>query len=143
MSSIAVGVFLTRKAIGFNQATFIDDIKSSMQSGIVFTILLSLFVYVYFDWIDPEIVASHKQNWINGQYELVPDEEAYKKLQTESKLREDKTYMDYRDQVADQADMVFSPKFLSFAYLIAGMLLSVILSIIITIILRQIVLRGL
>ncbi|MGV6861654.1 MAG: DUF4199 family protein [Putridiphycobacter sp.] len=141
LTAISVGLFLTRKALKFAETNFLEDIKSAMQGGIVYIILMGLFLYVYHLKIDPSIVNQKREQRIELLDEIVPNEAAYLELQKEDATWKGKSYLDYLENQHDSISLFISAKFFAIANVIVGLILSVFFSVMTVIILRKVVLR--
>lgn len=56
LAAICVGLFLHKKQEGFTQGNALSDIKAAMQSAIPYAMLVSLFLYLYYNKINPEFI---------------------------------------------------------------------------------------
>ena len=59
-----------------NYASFINDIKSGIQTTAIYSVIIALFIFSYYRWINPEYPILRKQHLI----ELVNDEQSMNKL---------------------------------------------------------------
>ena len=62
-----------------NNASFINDIKSGIQTTASYSIIIALFIFSYYRWINPEYPILKREQWI----ELINDEEHMNKLAQE------------------------------------------------------------
>jgi len=144
LTSIAGGVFMFKQSENFLERSFLEDIKMALQGGIMFTILVSGFVYIYHTKIDASIIDTKVEAFIANVKKAVPDEKTYFELQLkypEDKTWQDKTYLDYMENQEDSARGFISPWSFSIMHTIVGLLLTVFFSIFVTLILRKVVLR--
>jgi hypothetical protein len=142
LTAIAAGVFLFKKAEGFEQKSFLEDIKIAMQGGIMFTILVSGFIYIYHSKIDKSIIDNKVQTYLEVINSNVPDELTYIELQKDDATWKDKTYMDYIENQEDQTRGFISAGSLALMNALVGLLLTIFFSIFTTVILRKVVLRN-
>jgi len=142
LTAIAGGVFMFKKKDNFADRSFLEDIKQSMQGGILFTIFVSLFVYYYHTNIDTSIIDTKVEGLLELSNDNVPDEVTYKKLQKEDAITwGDKTYMDYKENQEDTVRSMVSATAFALVHVVVGMLLTLFFSIFVTLILRKVVLR--
>jgi hypothetical protein len=141
LTSIAVGLYLTKKMQGFAQQHFLEDIKVAMQGGIIYIIFMGLFVYYYHSSIDTSIVENKRAEWIQSIEENVPNEKAYMKLQSNDPTWKGKSYLDYIENQQDSINTFISAKSIAIASVVVGLFLSLFFSIFSVVILRKAVLR--
>ncbi len=141
LTSIAVGMFIHKQSENFAEKTFLDDIKIAMQGGIVFTVFVAGFIYIYHSKIDTSIIDGKVDALMEISNQNVPDEATYFELQQEDITWSDKTFMDYRENQEDQIRSMVSATAYALVHVVVGMLLTLFFSIFATIILRKVVLR--
>jgi len=141
LSSIAVGLFLTKKEEGFKQQHFLDDIKIAMQGGIIYIILMGFFTFYYHSSIDTSIVDTKREEWMTSIEDNVPNEAAYIELQKQDPTWKGKSYLDYIENQQDSVYTFISAKSIAIASVVAGLFLTLFFSIFSVIILRKAVLR--
>ena len=141
VSSISVGVFLTRKKSNFNDTIFLDDFKVSMQGGIVFTLVISMFTYFYYSKIETNLLPNFRTEKMAEKKKLIPDEAAFLEMRKENVFYKDKTYMDFLENEEDKGVLSMNTMIITIFHSFLGLLLTVFFSIFVTIILRKVVLR--
>ncbi|MCB9223043.1 MAG: DUF4199 family protein [Crocinitomicaceae bacterium] len=141
MASVSVGLFLTKRESKFDKGFFLEDFKTSMQSGIVYSLIISSFVYLYHAKIDQSI----RQDLIDAQIEAihtnVPDSETYAEMQAKDPTWKDKGYDDYIELMEDQATSMISASSVFIAHLMGLTFFSFFFAFFTTVIMRFIVLR--
>jgi hypothetical protein len=142
LSGIAVGLYLKRREEKFVQTAFLEDLKSAMQAGIVYTIAVAAFVYYYHENVDPSIKNGLIDARIEALHEAVPDAEAYKELQAKDNTWQDKSYDDYIENQEDIIHSVISSKSVFLMHLAGLFFFSLIYSFFSVIVLRKVVLRN-
>lgn len=139
--TIAVGIFLSRKEDGFVQTPFLKDFKEAMQAGLIYTVIVSGFIYVYHEKIDPSIRQNLINNYTVALHNDVPDEETFiKKYGTDEKWA-DSSYNDFIETQEDAFDSMFSSFSVFFFHLLGLFLFSFFYSFFAVLILRKVVLR--
>jgi len=141
LASIAGGVFVVKKKENFIDRSFLEDFKYAMQGGIVFTILVSLFVYYYNLKMDTSIIDKKIAQRMENSDKNVPDEATYILLQKNDPTWQDKTFMDYKENQEDKFRGFISARAYALVHIVVGMLLTLFFSIFVTLILRKVVLR--
>lgn len=142
MSAIAVGLYLTKKERNWEVGIFADDFKTAMQGGIVYAILISVFVYFYHAQIDTSIIDVIVEERMDVLHKAVPDEASYKELQKNDLTWKGKSYDDYIENQEDQIRSVVSPNSIFIMHLMGLSILAFLYSFGTAIIIRKVVLRG-
>lgn len=142
LTSLSVGVFLTKKKEGYIERAFLEDLKVTMQGGIMFTVLISFFTYFYYSKIEVSLLEKFRVEKQEAKLALVPNEEAYLEMQKENIIYKDKTYMDFLENEEDKGNYSMNPTLIALIHTVVGMILTLFFSIFATIILRKIVLRS-
>jgi hypothetical protein len=141
MAAVASGLYLTKKEGNFERGIFLSDFKTSMQSGIIYAITISSFVYLYHNNIDLSI----RQDLIDAQIEAVhrsvPDSETYAEMQADDPTWKDKSYDDYIELMEDQANSMISSSSVFIAHLMGLTFFTFFFSFFVTMIMRLVVLR--
>ncbi len=143
LCSIGLGLYLSKRKQGYDQSSsFAEDMKISVQGGIVFVVLLSLFTYVYHSRIDTSFVDLKLNERLEASMKNVPNEAAYAELQKTDMTWKDKSYLDYIENQEDQAVLGLSAKSLAIGYLGIGLFLTLFFSVATTFIWRRIVMMD-
>ena len=142
LASIAGGLFLYKKTEKFSKKSFIEDIKVALQGGLIFTLLISGFVYYYHTKINTSIIDEKVDDYIEVISENVPNEAVFLEMKKGDKTWKDKTYLDYIENQEDSARGFISAFSLSIMHTLVGLVLTIFFSIFTTIILRKVVLRD-
>lgn len=141
LGAIAAGLYLHKKDQGFEKLSFAMDFKPAMQSGIIYSLVVSGFIYLYHEKIDTSIKAALVESRVEAIHEMVPDEETYQKLQESDPTWRNKSFDDY---IENQEDIIYSmiSSFSVFIFHLMGLIFfSIFYSFFTTLILRKVVLR--
>ena len=141
LGAIFAGLFLSKKESGYKKVNALEDFKIAMQSGIMYTIIITGFVYVYHNKIDPSIKESFTKQRIEMLHEQFPDEASFIELQSKTDTWEDKSYDDFIENQEDQANSFIGPFFTSIFHLMVLFMFSLFFSFFVMIILRKVILR--
>jgi len=142
MSSIAAGLYLSKKEKDFEVGIFMEDFKTSMQSGIIYALTIACFVYLYHEKIDTSIKDELIANRIESIHASVPNSEVYAELQANDVTWKNKSYDDYIENQEDQARSMISSSSVFVAHLMGLTFFTFFFSFFITLIMRKVVLRG-
>jgi hypothetical protein len=141
--AVAVGLYLHKKQEGFTQGNALSDIKASMQAGIPYAALVSLFIYFYYNNINPDFVKHRVAEAEMTIQNALNDPKQFEQIRAEQEAFEVMT------KEAIQAELVKGPRsfYSAGATAIIGLLgltlLATLYSIFVTVIFRKVVLREL
>ncbi|MDB4091359.1 DUF4199 domain-containing protein [Crocinitomicaceae bacterium] len=139
--AISVGMYKFKRA-QIHATSFLTDIKSGMTAGVPYTLIVSVFMFLFYSKIDPDFI-SHKVSDIT--YEMKQRVDDPVKLK---RLREDNEDFEVmsKEQIYDrmtQGPLIFaSAKFTMVITLLALLLLSTLNSIFVAIIYRKVVFKD-
>lgn len=141
LGAIFAGLFLTKKENDYEKVNALEDFKVAMQSGLVYTIIITGFVYVYHNQIDPSIKENFIDQRIAALHEEYPDEASYKVLQANDQKWETFSYDDFIENQEDQTESFTGSFFTSFFHLMVFFMFSIFYSFFVVIVLRKVILR--
>ncbi|WP_027421146.1 DUF4199 domain-containing protein [Crocinitomix catalasitica] len=141
LGAVFTGLFLTKKEQGYDERPALDDFKVGMQSGLLYTIIITSFIYVYHETIDPSIRESMIQDRIMAINEQVPDNATYQKMQELDPTWKDKSFDDYIENQEIQTRSFISAKFTALIHLFVLFMFSLFYSFFVTIVIRKVILR--
>jgi len=141
MTGIAVGLYMSKKDEGFQQGNFLNDFKSAMQTGIVYTVLVAGFTYLYHQRIDPSIRNGMIEARVADLHEKFPNEDAFIAMQEEDPTWNGKSYDDFIENKEDTFESIFSASSVFIAHLMGLTFFAGFYSFFATLILRKVVLR--
>src|SRR5690606_32010444 len=52
LSAVAIGLYLTKKQAGFEKVTFLEDVKSAIAGGVIYTVIVASFSWYYLSSVD-------------------------------------------------------------------------------------------
>jgi hypothetical protein len=143
ISSIALGLYLHKKLEGFKQGNMLSDIKNALTSGVFYTLFVSLFIYVYYAFINPQF-NEHQINEIKTSIKKeIDSEKGLKDIRKSQAAFEVKTKNQIYLELIKGPEMFYSAKSTFILSLLSLLLLSTLYSILITVIYRKILLKGL
>jgi Protein of unknown function (DUF4199) len=142
LSSISVGLYMTKREADFEKGIFLNDFKTSMQGGFVYAIMISAFIFLYHSKIDSSIRDGIIAERVEFLHQSVPDSKTYKELQAGDPSWQGKSYDDYIENQEDQISSVVSATAIFIMHLMGLSMLAFLYSFGSTIIIRKVVLRG-
>lgn len=141
LGAIFAGLFLTKKESGYEKVPALEDFKVALQSGIVYTVLVTGFIYVYHEQIDPSIKEGFTNQRIQMLHDEYPDKASYEKLQEVDNKWQEKSYDDFIENQEDQIRSFVGSFFTSLFHLMVLFMFSLFYSFFVMIVLRKVVLR--
>lgn len=141
LGAIFTGLFLTKKENGYEKVNALDDFKLAMQSGLVYTILITGFVYVYHSYIDTSVKDQFVEQRIEQLHKMYPDEASYIELQKNDIKWKDKSFDDFIENQEDQTRSFIGSFFTSLVHLMVLFMFSLFYSFFVMIVIRKVILR--
>ena len=138
---IFLGLFLTKKENGYEKVNALEDFKVALQSGIVYTIIVTGFIYVYHNQIDPSVKQSFIDQRIEALHAEYPDQASYEVLQANDLKWETFSYDDFIENQEDQTTSFIGPFFTSFFHLMVLFMFSLFYSFFVMLVIRKVILR--
>lgn len=143
LSSVGIGLYLTKRNQGFTVLSYLDDVKAAISGGIVYTLIVASFSWYYLEKIDGSYLDYRIEERMILVEESLSDDarlEEYKLANTQSELQS-------RDEIIAEirqtTEGVLNPK-VQFVFLLMGfMLLTVIYALLIAFFFKKILLKGL
>ncbi len=143
LSSISVGLYMHKKREGFSQGNALSDIKSCMTVGIPYSVLVVIFVYVYYNYINPDFVNHMIAEKLNAYKIGLANPEELKLIRASNEAFEVMTKEDIFKEMEKSTRSTISPFSITTISLLGMILLSTVYSILATVIFRKVLMRGL
>lgn len=138
--AVSVGLYLQKRK-GVEDDSILTDIKNGMASGVVYALIVSGFLYFYYEKIDPDfnkkIIAEREMFYKN----MIDDPAKLKQLKDEKKEYETMTKEEILKNLSYGNNMFFSGKFMMMFGMLSMLMLSTLYSVLVTIIYRKILFR--
>lgn len=141
VGAIFLGLFMTKKEKGYEKVNALEDFKVAMQSGIVYTIIVTGFIYVYHNQIDTSVKQTFIDQRIEALHAEYPDEASFQGLQLDDPKWESFSYDDFIENQEDQATSFIGPFFTSFFHLMVLFMFSLFYSFFVMLVIRKVILR--
>ncbi len=142
LGAIFTGLFLTKKENGYEKVNALEDFKVAMQSGLIYTIIITAFVYIYHNNIDPSVKETFTQERIAKLHEQYPTKETYLELQANDPKWETFSYDDFIENQEDQIATFVGSFFTTLVHLMVHFMFSLFYSFFVMIVLRKVILRN-
>ena len=138
--AISIGLFIHKKRVA-EQGNALLDIKNAMSAGLPYLICVSVFLYFYYDRIDPEF----NQHQISEAYTAVEkklnDPQAFAEIKASNEEFEVMSKEEILANLKDNLERNYSASFTLTVSLLGLLLLATINSIFITIVYRKLIFR--
>lgn len=140
VSSISIGLYI-RKRRDKDETNAFLDLKNAMASGMIFSVIISLFIYLYHSRIDQGFHLKYKAEREFKLKQAINDPKKFEALKKENG-NEFLTKKEIVKKANQYSDTMGSPKMFATLTILFLTLLSTFYSIMITIIFRRIVFRA-
>lgn len=141
LCAVSLGLFLTKKEKGFPESLYLEDFKTAMQSGIIYTLLISGFIYLYHERIDTGIRQSLIEARNESLHQTYPDAASFKVLQDSDPKWKDKNFDLFIEEQEDLTLGIYSSFSVFIFHMMGLFIFSMFFSFFGTIIMRKIILR--
>lgn len=142
ISSISFGLYLHKKQEGFSQGNALSDIKAAMASGVPYALVVSLFMFFYYNNINTQFITNIKKPFIAELKSDLKDEKTIEKLKRLNPELETKNKDEIYQQGIDNINAQTNPKATAIISLLGMIVLSTLYSILITIVYRKVLVKG-
>lgn len=138
--AVSIGLYLQKRK-NVEDDSALTDIKNGMASGLIYALLVSGFLYFYYEKIDPEynqkMIAEREYKF----QQIVDDPVKLKQLKSSNKDMEVMTKEQIMEEFRKTPNMLFSGSFMMTFGMLAMLMLSTLYSILVTIIFRKVLFR--
>jgi 5-bromo-4-chloroindolyl phosphate hydrolysis protein len=141
LCAISIGLYFHKKTEGFSQGNAMNDIKSAMKVGIPYTLVVALFIYLYYSKINPEYISSSLAEAEMSIKIAVDDPEQLKLIRAEQEAFEVMSKEKIYEELVQGPRNFISAKSAFIVSLLGMVMLTTFYSILVTIIFRKVLLR--
>jgi hypothetical protein len=135
-ASIALALYLVKRKETENN--LLNDVKNGMLAGVPYAVIVSVFLYFYYEKIYPDFNA-RKMNEISLK---LSNPQTIKEIQRENPEMENKSVEEIKRDILAKTKMVYNPQFTMLVSMLSLLLYTTLNSIVITLIFRRIVFRN-
>jgi hypothetical protein len=135
-ASIAIGLYFVK--LKESESNLLNDIKNGMLAGVPYTIIVSLFMYFYYEKIYPEF----NQVKVHDIEVRLKDPKTIKDIQRSNTGMQNKSASEIRNEVISNTKSIYNAKFTMLVALLALMVYSTMNSLLIAVIYRKVVFRN-
>ena len=143
LTAVSLAIFFYKKSLNFSDVPKVDDVKSGIFGGVVYTVLVVVFSYFYNANIDSSVLDSKVEQRIEQVAKAIQSDQgfkAYLKVNTEaSKYTREQIIEREREATKN----FLNPRVSALILLMFFMLLTIFYAFFITVVIRKIYLPGL
>lgn len=122
-------------------AGFLSDVKTALQPSVMFAVIISIGIFIYFSYIDPEYTANRYKDAIELLETQVGDETSFQSLQKENPALSNMSREEYMESQKSNIETIFSVKLYAGGALIALVLAAILYGIAVTLLYRKFLLK--
>ena len=140
LTAVSVGLYLQKRR-GFEDDNMLTDVKNGMVSGVVYALVVSGFLYFYYEKIDPEYndkMIAEREMYFKT---IIDDPAKLKELKNSNKDLEVMTKEEILVKFRETPQMLFSGTFMMTYGALSMLMLSTLYSIVVTVIYRKVLFR--
>ncbi|MFN5417123.1 MAG: DUF4199 domain-containing protein [Flavobacteriia bacterium] len=142
ITSISMGLYLHKKKEGFAAGNALSDIKSAMTAGVPYAVIVSIFMFLYYNNINPAFIEQIREPKMKVLEKELSSEKYIKKLKQMNPELETKTTEEIHKLGVDNLNAQTNPKSTSIMSLLGMIMMSTVYSILITVIYRKVLIKG-
>lgn len=114
------------------ETSFLDDIKRALRPSMIYAVVITIGIFAYYNYIDPEFTANKYKDAIAVLEESVKDEESYKQLQSNDISLEQINREEYLKRSREGIGFIYSPSVQTGASMLALFLTAIFYSLVVT-----------
>lgn len=141
LTAISLGLFFEKKKEGFGEGGPMSDIKNAMRAGAPYVLLVSGFIYFYYNTINPQFIESGIEVRMDMIYKDMERESYVDSLKMHKSEFQVMTNDEILREARNEIESNLSPRTMFTFSLLGLLILSVSYSILITLIYRKILLK--
>ncbi|MBL4862581.1 MAG: DUF4199 family protein [Crocinitomicaceae bacterium] len=141
LTAITIGVILS-KLRNKDATSALADIKDGMAAGLPYTIVISVFLFLFYGKIDPGFTQHKVAERLAATEKKLNDDKIWAEFKRENRDFETYTKEQFYDEEKVKIEAANNPKSIMIMSLLGGLMLGTLYSILVTIILRRIVFRN-
>lgn len=135
-AAIAIALYLVKRHE--TESNLLNDIKNGMLAGVPYAVIVSVFLYFYYQKIYPEFNAKK----INEIEVKLSNPMTIKEIQKSNIAMENKSSEEIKRDVLSKTEMIYNANFTMLVSMLSLLLYATLNSILISVILRRIIFRN-
>lgn len=141
VAAVSFGLYLEKKKEGFGAGTAMTDIKNAMTAGVPYILIVSIFMYFYYDRINPTFIENRKTERMDQYYENMQRPTYVDSLKLQNPDVEALSDEEIYRKIKEETDGNLAPYSMFIFSLLGLLIMAVTFSIFITLIFRKILFR--
>ena len=141
LAAIAIGLYFEKRREGFGAGTALSDIKHGMIGGAPYALIVSVFMFFYYQDINPEFIENREQARMDIVYKAMEREGYVDSLKMQNQDFNVMTNKEIYSYIKEETSSALSPKSLLTLSLLGLIVLGFTYSIFVMIIFRKVLLR--
>ena len=139
--AITLGLYF-HKRNATEQSNALGDIKSAMGAGMIYTMIVTVFLYFYYSKIDPEYNQHQRSEAAMQLEKMLNDPEEFKKLKGSNGEFEVMSKDEIRASLITNQEAMYSTQAVTTIGLLGMLMLATVNSILISIVMRRVIFKG-
>ncbi len=140
--AISFGLYLEKKKEGFGAGTPLSDIKNALSAGAPYVLIVTVFMYFYYDSINPSFIDNRVTERMDDIYAEAQDEAYVDTLRVHNPEFRVMTTDEIIKEIKADTESALSARTLFVFSLLGLMVMALTYSIFLTVIFRKILLRD-
>ena len=141
ISAISFGLYFHKKKEGTTEGNALSDIKAAMSSGVPYSVLVAIFMFLYYNNINPQFIENVRKPKIEVLNKELSSPKYIAKLKRLNPELETKTKAEIYQAGLSNINAQVSPKSTAILSILGMIFLSTIYSILVTVIFRKILFK--
>lgn len=142
LSAIALGLFFEKRKEGFGEGTAMTDIKHAVTAGAPYVLIVSLFMFYYYDTINPEFIETRVEERVDLIYNDMQRESYVDSLKINKPEFRTRTDEEILREAKREIESNLSPKSMLVFSLLGMLILAVTYAILLTLVFRKVLFRD-
>lgn len=142
LAAVAIGLYFEKLKEGLGEGTALSDIKHAMIGGAPYALIVSIFMFFYYQDINPNFIENRTQERMDMLYSAMERESYVDSLKTQNQDLNVMTNEEIYTYIKNETESALSPKTILTLSLLGMIVLGFTYSIFVTVIYRKVLLRD-
>ncbi len=135
-AAVSIALYLVKK--DETESNFLNDIKNGMLAGVPYAVIVSVFLYLYYEKIYPEF----NEKKVHEIEVKLSNPKTIKEIQKSNSAMENKSPDEIKKDVISKTKMIYNANFTMLVSMLSLLLYATLNSIVISLIFRRIIFRN-